>query len=64
MIQVSHVPAWRTHGQIHFAFLSIKSTDIFMPLPLSLPVVYQHAHESLHLAMVCYSLYYNVYNII
>jgi hypothetical protein len=34
-----HVPAWRTYGQIHFAFLSIKFTNIIIPLPLSLPVV-------------------------
>ena len=34
--QLPLVPERRTYGQIHFDFLSIKSTNIIMPLPLSL----------------------------
>ena len=32
--QFPHMPEWRTYGQIHFAFESIKSTAIIMPLPV------------------------------
>ena len=31
IIQIPHVPAWPTDGQIHFAFLGITSTNVFMP---------------------------------
>jgi len=39
IIQLPHTPARRTCAQIHFAVLSIKSTNTFIPLPFSLPVL-------------------------